>query len=341
MSSGSGEAGRPAVLAHSRAPERMAADKVRCEACPVLCQISPGQLGACDRYGNVDGVLTRHDPLQLVARRAAASSSPGRRPQQRRLGRLARRRRRAGLRLRRRLRARPTPTTSRRPSSSSSQHQGVDMVTVVTEGIFSYCSFKVKIDTDRYLGPEQATVRHRGRGGRPRHAPSSTARRCSPLGGVHHLTGGSKKEGRVTCEMMLALGNRERGRAADRGRRRGSSSQAGRPPVIDGVEEQRMRVGCGSATIGIFAQQWLRPRRRGRRRRRPHHRRAHRAPGRPLPRHAADRHPHARPQARRRAATSRSPIRARGWGGTDIADPLSIIERLRADARRAARPARC
>ena len=36
------------------------------------------------------------------------------------------------------------------------------MVTVVTEGIFSYCSFKVKIDTDRYLGPEQATVRHEG-----------------------------------------------------------------------------------------------------------------------------------------------------------------------------------
>src|SRR5690349_22981732 len=32
---------------------------VRCEACPVLCQISPGKLGACDRYGNVDGVLTR------------------------------------------------------------------------------------------------------------------------------------------------------------------------------------------------------------------------------------------------------------------------------------------
>ena len=31
---------------------------------------------------------------------------------------------------------------------------GVDMVTVVTEGIFSYCGVKVKIDTDRHLGPE-------------------------------------------------------------------------------------------------------------------------------------------------------------------------------------------
>ncbi len=29
------------------------------------------------------------------------------------------------------------------------------MVTVVTEGIFSYCGVKVKIDTDRHIGPER------------------------------------------------------------------------------------------------------------------------------------------------------------------------------------------
>ena len=45
------------------------------------------------------------------------------------------------------------------PFIVSSEVDGVDMVTVVTEGIFSYCGVKVKIDTDRYLGPEQATVR--------------------------------------------------------------------------------------------------------------------------------------------------------------------------------------
>jgi hypothetical protein len=27
--------------------------------------------------------------------------------------------------------------------------------------------------------------------------------------------------------------------------------------VINGVVEQRMRVGCGSATIGMFAKQWF------------------------------------------------------------------------------------
>ena len=30
--------------------------------------------------------------------------------------------------------------------------------------------------------------------------------------------------------------------------------QAGAAPVVNGVPEQRMRLGCGSATIGIFAQ---------------------------------------------------------------------------------------
>jgi 6-hydroxynicotinate reductase len=33
--------------------------------------------------------------------------------------------------------------------------------------------------------------------------------------------------------------------------------QANKAPIVNGVPESRMRVGCGSATIGIFAQQWL------------------------------------------------------------------------------------
>ena len=28
------------------------------------------------------------------------------------------------------------------------------------------------------------------------------------------------------------------------------------PPIVNGVAEERMRVGCGSATIGMFAKQW-------------------------------------------------------------------------------------
>ena len=32
--------------------------------------------------------------------------------------------------------------------------------------------------------------------------------------------------------------------------------QAGQAPIVDGHREERMRVGCGSATIGMFASQW-------------------------------------------------------------------------------------
>jgi hypothetical protein len=73
---------------------------------------------------------------------------------------------------------------------------------------------------------------------------------------VRHLTGGSKKEGRVTCEAMLALANRKPVEVSVDG---GATLiiEAGKAPIINGVKEERMRVGCGSATIGMFAKQWM------------------------------------------------------------------------------------
>jgi hypothetical protein len=127
------------------------------------------------------------------------------------------------------------------------------MVTVVTEGIFSYCSFKVKIDTDRWLGPEQASVRCKGEV--VGHVTTAEyGSQMLSLGGVHHLTGGSKKEGRITCELMLhSATSRRWSWHIDGGAE--LVVQAGRAPIVNGVEEQRMRVGCGSAAIGIFAKQ--------------------------------------------------------------------------------------
>jgi hypothetical protein len=125
---------------------------------------------------------------------------------------------------------------------------------VVTEGIFSYCGIKVKIDTDRYLGPETATVRAQGEA--VGHVTTSEyGSQMLSLGGVHHLTGGSKKEGRVTCDTLMDLANCKAVELSIDG---GASVvvQAGQPPVVNGVREERMRVGCGSATIGMFARQW-------------------------------------------------------------------------------------
>ncbi|NPU09954.1 6-hydroxynicotinate reductase [Bradyrhizobium sp. 83002] len=229
-----------------------AGDKIRCDACPVMCYIKPGAAGACDRYANQDGVLVRVDPHILLERTVshggklvpfqASSDWDGKIVHQPELFVTA-------------IGAGTTyPDYKPAPFIVSSQVEGVDMVTVVTEGIFSYCGVKVKIDTDRYVGPEAATVRVDGEA--VGHVTTSEyGSQMLSLGGVHHLTGGSKKEGRVTCDVLMDLSNRKAVELTIDG---GASVivQAGQPPIVNGVKEERMRVGCGSATIGMFAKQW-------------------------------------------------------------------------------------
>ena len=316
----------PQVLERARPRnDRMAGNKIECNACPVLCQITEGRSGACDRYANVGGTLVRVDPVLLMRRTIDSQSEtalvpfvakdasadavtvpPGDAVFVTGVGSST-----------------TYPDYKPAPFIVASQSDGVDMVTVVTEGIFSYCSFKVKIDTDRFLGPEQANVRCKGEVV----GHVSTAEYGSQmlsLGGVHHLTGGSKKEGRVTVDMMQALGNKHPVELTIDG---GAQIvvQAGRPPIVNGVEEQRMRVGCGSATIGIFAKQFY---------------------GRAdevvvvddhitgvLTEHQAGRCLDMRPSGIKIRGRKSTPGRyfqvanpGTGWGGTDIADPLSIIE---------------
>src|SRR5207237_618410 len=137
------------------------------------------------------------------------------------------------------------------PFIVGSQVSGVDMVTVVTEGIFSYCSFKVKIDTDRYLGAEQANVRYKGEV--VGHVTTAEyGSQMLSLGGVHHLTGGSKKEGRISCDAMQLLGNKQAVELAIDG---GSQLviQAGRAPVVHGVAERRTLVGRGTDILDPLA----------------------------------------------------------------------------------------
>ena len=336
--------GLPQVLEKARPrSERMNSEKIECNACPVLCQISDGRSGACDRYANQGGTLVRVDPV-LLLRRTLEGGEPVLVP----------------------FTARPvagdTPDLAALPEETpwsgdllladevfitgvgssttypdykpapfivSSQAAGVDLVTVVTEGIFSYCSLKVKIDTDRFLGAEQANVRCKGEV--VGHVTTAEyGSQMLSLGGVHHLTGGSKKEGRVTALMMMALGNKQAAELTIDG---GSQIliQAGRAPIVNGVEEKRMRVGCGSATIGIFAKQFF---------------------GKldevvvvddhitgVLTEHQAGRCLDMRPSGIRMRGRKSTPGRyfqvanpGTGWGGTDIDDPLAIIESWDAEA---------
>jgi 6-hydroxynicotinate reductase len=229
-------------------------DTIRCDACPVLCYIKLDQTGACDRYGNIAGQLVRLDP-HIVLDRAKSQGTPL-------VPFLEREGEWDGALMKSKemfvtaIGAGTTyPDYKPAPFIVSSEVDGVDMVTVVTEGIFSYCGVKLKVDTDRHLGPERNLVRAQGEP--VGHVTTAEyGSQMLSLGGVHHLTGGTKSEGRVTCETLLDLCNgKEVALTIDEGS--SITVAAGKPPIVNGQQEERMRVGCGSATIGIFAKQWF------------------------------------------------------------------------------------
>ncbi|RUW17483.1 6-hydroxynicotinate reductase, partial [Mesorhizobium sp. M1A.F.Ca.IN.020.06.1.1] len=233
--------------------EKQVAEKIRCDACPVMCYIADGRTGACDRYGNVGGRIVRMDPLTILDHAAETGGAvvPFVAEGEEWGGELVN----TGRRFVTAIGAGTTyPDYKPAPFIVSQEVEGVDLVTVVTEGIFSYCGVKVKIDTDRHIGDETATVRSEGEA--IGHVTTGEyGSQMLSLGGVHHLTGGSKAEGRATCDALLNLCNRKPVELTIDG---GATVivEAGKAPVIDGKIEHRMRVGCGSATIGMFATQW-------------------------------------------------------------------------------------
>ncbi|WP_413719644.1 6-hydroxynicotinate reductase [Silicimonas sp. MF1-12-2] len=228
-------------------------DKIRCDACPVLCYIADGRAGACDRYANHGGELVRLDPLTVLETTDQklvpflgddATDWDGDIVH-------------AGQPFITAVGAGTTyPDYKPAPFIVSQQIDGVDMITVVTEGIFSYCGVKVKIDTDRHIGDERDIVRVLGE---PiGHVMTSEyGSKMLSLGGVEHLTGGTKSEGRVTCDALLKLCNREAVEMQIGEHGTTVTIQAGQAPIINGEQERLMRVGCGSASIGMFARQWL------------------------------------------------------------------------------------
>lgn len=228
-------------------------DKVRCDACPIRCFIKLGQTGSCDRYGNVDGVLTRTDPVTVLQRAndsggavvPFASISDSWSGELVRQGEVFVTGTGSGT---------TYPDYKPAPFIVSQVVEGVDMVTVVTEGIFSYCGAKVKIDTDRHIGAERALVYSEGE--EIGHVTTAEyGSQMLSLGGVHHLTGQGRKAGLATMRALVSLCS---GEAIEVNVDGGSSLtlQAGKAPIIDGKSDERMRVGCGSAAIGMFASQW-------------------------------------------------------------------------------------
>lgn len=305
-------------------PADLEAGIIRCDACPVLCRIKPAMSGACDRYANDAGTLVRLDPIVVTERAiknqqpvvAFAQSSedwdgdilPTSEKFLTGIG--------AGT---------TYPDYKPAPFIVSRQYDNVDTVTVVTEGIFSFCNVLIKIDTDRFLGPECAAVyfddEHIG------HVTTAQyGSQVLSLGGVRHLTGGSRKEGTRTCDALLRLCNKE----AVALRIDGGAElvvQAGSAPIVNGKPEERMRVGCGSAAIGMFAKQF----------------REHldevvvvddHITG-VLSEHQAGRHLGMAPSGIKIIGRKSTPGRyfnvsepGFGWGGTEVEEPLEIIKKI-------------
>lgn len=280
-------------------------EAIRCAACPVLCRIKPEKTGACQRFVNKNGALVRSIPLQRfedVEPWIGAEHEPAiRKPLITGIG--------AGT---------TYPDHKPAPYIVRSQVDGVDVVTVVTEAPLSYSGIKVKIDTDRYIGEEGAPV-FMGKKKVGHVTTEEYGSKMLSLGGVNLLTG---KNGIVVARLIANIANRmpfslrvKEGVRLD--------LQVGKRPVIDGETTRRMRVGCGSASMGLFAPYFLE------------------AADETIvldshliglfTEHAAGRSIGARYSGIRLKARQSTPgryfgERGKGWGGTPVENPLDIIQ---------------
>ncbi len=208
---------------------------IQCDACPVGCHIPPGKTGACRRflnrngqrvrttqlhtYGDVAGLLKPlwEGPIQspLITGIGAGTTYPDYRPA---------------------------------PFIVKGEVDGVDVVTAVTEAPLSYSGVKVKIDTDETVGEEGADVLH-GRHKVGHVTTEEYGSKMLSLGGANLLTG---KDGFIVARVVSDIANRREVRlkvkdGAD------LRLKVGAPPVINGRVIEKMRVGCGSASMGLFA----------------------------------------------------------------------------------------
>ncbi len=212
-------------------PEQQKDGAVTCSSCPVQCKIPAGHTGACKRYRNEEGILVRTRPLVTEDTKAVIPEEKLRHPLITGVG--------AGTNY---------PCCRPAPYIVTAKRNGVDVVTVVTEAPLSYSGVTVKIDTNAYIGEAGEPVL---RGGKRvgMVGVEEYGSKMLAIGGAELLTG---KDGFLTARTVVELANGEPVSLAVGGRK--LELQRGKAPVINGKAEAKMRVGCGSATIGLFAE---------------------------------------------------------------------------------------
>jgi NAD-dependent dihydropyrimidine dehydrogenase PreA subunit len=210
-------------------------DIVVCDACPIKCQVPVGAVGACQRYLNDNGHLVRtavNLPYTAVKDEVGPRLAPEiQTPIITAIG--------AGT---------SYPCCKPAPGIVSENRGGVDVVTVVTEVPLSYSSILLKIDTDVFIGREGAEVMV-GKRVVGMVETEQYGSKMLHIGGVNRLTG---PNGFLVARTVTDIANRKPVKLKIAGGSR-LAVQVGQPPEIDGKPVKKMRVGCGSATLGIFA----------------------------------------------------------------------------------------
>jgi NAD-dependent dihydropyrimidine dehydrogenase PreA subunit len=279
--------------------------KTQCASCPICCLIPLGKTGACQRFVNLEGDLVRNIPLQQYEDVQELVGEDHeeiiRKPLITGIG--------AGT---------TYPDTKPAPYIVQSQRHGIDVVTVVTEAPLSYSGIKVKVDTDQLMGQEGASVLA-GKKKVGHLCTEEYGSKMLSLGGVNLLTG---KDGLAVAKLIVDIANRREVRLKVQ---EGAELilQVGKAPIIDGEVGERMKVGCGSASMGLFGRYYLGAADEvivldahliGQ-----------------FTEHTAGKELGAKYSGLRLRARRSTPGRyfgehGRGWGGTPIENPLEIIE---------------
>jgi len=221
------------VLTAEGADERPA-----CTACPIMCRIPEGSYGACQRYYCEKGVIARkgrvHTYEEVEALVASGNEAVIGTPLITGIG--------SGT---------TYPDFIPSPFIVKGVRDGIDVVTVVTEAPLSYSGMKLKADTDLFMGEEGKKVYIKRKGKRlvGHLCAEEYGSKMFSLGGVNILT---SRDGQFAARTIMDLlkGKKVKFEIED-----GSTVEMtlGKAPFVNGESEERMRVGCGSATSGLFA----------------------------------------------------------------------------------------
>jgi hypothetical protein len=112
----------------------------------------------------------------------------------------------------------------------------------------SYSGVTVKLDTNTHIGEEGDKVYRNGK-----HIgmvnTEEYGSKMLTIGGANRLTG---SDGFIVAKTIVELANGDPVEVSVNKKVK-ILMQTGKAPIINGIQEKKMRIGCGSATVGLFA----------------------------------------------------------------------------------------